>query len=282
MQSAQVDQLEERPSLATFLGSPTTSPRHKQEPRTIFGKAATGEEEKKEAKQQKTTNFMETFAKTREELKKRKTEAIAQTLGICKEHQRPQELVCLSGCKARVCPHCALFGAHKGHDVREESEVQSMITEHSCQLQQMVDQMSSAKVELAEPKFYWQYANLYRDKKERLKEQIQNDFKHWRKTLRSLEMKILDQVHSIHFAEFEEKFSQAKQENQSLLTRVATLIDDTSQMLEQSAKQRAANKHYIEYELTDPETLDSLLTQAEQMLESILSIREFSQLKDLE
>ena len=82
--------------------------------------------------------------------------------------------------------------------------------------------------------------------------------------------------------QFEEKFSQAKQENQSLLTRVATLIDDTSQMLEQSAKQRAANKHYIEYELTDPETLDSLLTQAEQMLESILSIREFSQLKDLE
>ena len=63
-----------------------------------------------------------------------------------------------------------MFGAHKGHDVREESEVQGLITEHSRQLQQMVEQMGTAKVELAEPKFYWQYANLYRDKKEKLKE----------------------------------------------------------------------------------------------------------------
>ena len=53
-------------------------------------------------------------------------------------------------------------------------------------------------------------------------------------------------------------------------------------MLERTAKQRALNKHFIEFELTDPETLDLLLTRAEGMLESILNIREFSQLKDLE
>lgn len=81
---------------------------------------------------------METFAKTREELKKKKALAVEKTLGICKEHDRPLELVCL-GCKVRVCPHCALFGAHKGHDVREESEVQNLISEHAKQLEQMVD-----------------------------------------------------------------------------------------------------------------------------------------------
>ena len=53
-------------------------------------------------------------------------------------------------------------------------------------------------------------------------------------------------------------------------------------MLECTAKQRALNKHFIEYDLTDPETLDLLLTRAEGMLESILNIREFSQLKDPE
>ena len=82
---------------------------------------------------------METFAKTREELKKKKAQAAEKTFGICKDHERPQELVCLSGCKVRVCPHCALFGAHKGHDVREEAEVQGLISEHSKQLEQMVD-----------------------------------------------------------------------------------------------------------------------------------------------
>jgi hypothetical protein len=167
---SQFDQAEERPSLATFLGSPTNSPRQRAEQRTFFAKPASGDEIEKEAKQRKTTSFRDTFAKTREELKKKKNEALEKTVGFCKEHDRPQELVCLSGCRVRVCPHCALFGAHKGHDVREESEVQGLITEHSRQLQQMVEQMGTAKVELAEPKFYWQYANLYRDKKEKLKE----------------------------------------------------------------------------------------------------------------
>jgi len=43
--------------------------------------------------------------------------------GTCVEHGNPNELVCLSGCESRVCPHCALFGFHQGHDVRTEQEV---------------------------------------------------------------------------------------------------------------------------------------------------------------
>ncbi|MFO0117308.1 MAG: B-box zinc finger protein [bacterium] len=31
------------------------------------------------------------------------------------------ELACVT-CKQRICPHCALFGGHKGHEVKEEKE----------------------------------------------------------------------------------------------------------------------------------------------------------------
>ena len=33
----------------------------------------------------------------------------------------------------------------------------------------MVEEMNTAKIELTEPKFYWKYANQYREKKENLK-----------------------------------------------------------------------------------------------------------------
>ena len=95
-------------------------------------------------------------------------------------------------------------------------------------------------------------------------------------------MKILDDLHSNHFPEFEEKFQMARQENQSLLRNVTSLLDDTRSMLDLSAKNIAANKHYIEYELTDPETLDLILSRAEGLLENILNIREFSHLENLE
>mgnify|MGYP006922973100 CR=1 FL=1 len=91
---------------------------------------------------------------------------------MCAEHQACKELICLSGCQVRVCPHCALFGTHKGHDVRKESEVFSLITGHSNSINQMLEDMRSAQAELSEPKYYWQFANKYREKKETLKAHI--------------------------------------------------------------------------------------------------------------
>ena len=46
---------------------------------------------------------------------------------VCKTHQRPLELVCVDD-KIRICSQCALFGQHKGHDVRMEEDVQKEIS----------------------------------------------------------------------------------------------------------------------------------------------------------
>ena len=112
--------------------------------------------------------------------------------------------------------------------------------------------------------------------------ELQQEFKAWRKHLRSVEMKILDELHNDHFPEFEEKFQSAKSENQSLLSSVTSLIDDTQKILDFTAKNIALNKHYIEYSLTDPENLDLILSRAENHLENILNLREFDDLKDLD
>ena len=46
---------------------------------------------------------------------------------MCGEHQRKLEIICIQD-RTRICSTCALFGQHKGHDVRMEQEVVSELT----------------------------------------------------------------------------------------------------------------------------------------------------------
>ena len=92
-----------------------------------------------------------TYKKRQKNSIKQKENAAEKAYGLCTEHEKPNELICLSGCKVRVCPHCALFGTHKGHEVREEHEVQAIVAEHSSQLNQMLEEMRLAKGELTDP-----------------------------------------------------------------------------------------------------------------------------------
>ena len=50
----------------------------------------------------------------------------------------------------RTCSTCALFGAHKGHDVRMEGEVVNELTARTellIQMYQIVDDMSEHRVD---------------------------------------------------------------------------------------------------------------------------------------
>lgn len=60
--------------------------------------------------------------------------------------------------------------------------------------------------EISDKHNYWKFFDKYRAKKEEIKIHIQTEFKRWRKALRALEMKVLDQLHSTSFAHFEEAF----------------------------------------------------------------------------
>lgn len=57
---------------------------------------------------------------------------------MCLEHGKPKELVCVS-CRKLVCHTCALFGAHKGHDVREQGETRNEVQLRTEVLMEMYD-----------------------------------------------------------------------------------------------------------------------------------------------
>ena len=73
-----------------------------------------------------------------------------------------------------------------------------------------LDQMAK---ELSEKQVYWKLMDKYRAKKDELKTHIQTEFRRWRKELRALEMKVLDQLHNGSFNLIEEQFTKAKEEN---------------------------------------------------------------------
>ena len=182
----------------------------------------------------------------------------------------------------RVCPHCALFGRCQGHDVREEQEVFALIGEQTKALNQMLEDMKSARQDLTESRYYWQFANKYRQKKEQLKAHIQTEFRIWRKSLRALEMKILDELHHSHYQCFEEKFQIAKTENQKYIQQVTNLINESEGMINDYNAKQALDKHYIDFKLTNTESIDLILTKAEAQMDSILNWREFKSLDGLD
>lgn len=46
---------------------------------------------------------------------------------LCPLHKKKLEVICVT-CREKVCPNCALFGAHTNHDIRPEEEVMQSIT----------------------------------------------------------------------------------------------------------------------------------------------------------
>lgn len=62
------------------------------------------------------------------------------TKRLCLEHQRPLEVVCIDH-QTRICTNCALFGAHKNHNIKPEQDVLFEITnraENLCNLFQRI------------------------------------------------------------------------------------------------------------------------------------------------
>ena len=61
---------------------------------------------------------------------------------MCKIHKRKLEIICIDD-RERICSNCALFGAHKNHDIRMETEVLREIEERTECLIEIYDMIES-------------------------------------------------------------------------------------------------------------------------------------------
>jgi hypothetical protein len=76
----------------------------------------------------------------------------------------------------RICSNCALFGKHRGHDIREEPDVVAEITERTellIEMYQIVEQLRCNPIQRSEVE---QLSAEYRSKSKRLQALIKDKF----------------------------------------------------------------------------------------------------------
>lgn len=108
--------------------------------------------------------------------------------------------------KQRVCAQCALFGIHRGHDVRQEEDVAKEISLKIEVLMDMYQAMHQQCIDMQASQAYERHYSLFKKRQQEIKTQIQDKFKEWRKQLRAAEMKFIDQVYT-HYGQFEDRFT---------------------------------------------------------------------------
>ena len=93
----------------------------------------------------------------------------------CDEHNRKLEIICIQD-RMRICSTCALFGQHKGHDVRMEPEVVNELTirtELLIQMYQIVDDISKDRVDQVQVR---QMESEFRHKSNELRNNLKEKF----------------------------------------------------------------------------------------------------------
>lgn len=86
-------------------------------------------------------------------------------------------------CKERTCSNCALFGAHKGHDVRPEQEVLDQINLRTECLMEMYQMMETAASEKPNEQEVQSLGLNFRKKSEELRRQLKERFQEMRNIL---------------------------------------------------------------------------------------------------
>jgi hypothetical protein len=95
---------------------------------------------------------------------------------MCPEHGRKLEIVCIQDRK-RICANCALFGSHKNHDIRQESEVMSEITLRTEMVMQMYEMMELSTSNRIEPAQVAKMAHQFQKKANELNKELKDRFR---------------------------------------------------------------------------------------------------------
>ena len=67
-----------------------------------------------------------------------------------------------------------------------------------------------------------------------------------------------------------------------MLTSVTKTINETQKMLDDFNGKQALDKHWIDFQLANADTVDLILTKAEAQMDGILTWREFKSLEGLD
>ena len=121
-------------------------------------------------------------------------------INVCKDHKKPLEFICLID-KSKVCANCALFGKHRGHDIKPIEEIARDITSKAECLMEMLQFIERSQETVMGNNIKSRMDALYEKyctKKNTLEVEIREGFSLLRKRLTEMEREALENMSNIY------------------------------------------------------------------------------------
>lgn len=148
---------------------------------------------------------------------------------------------------------------------------------------EMYQAMEQSIDDLNDSSSYEAHYNIYKRKQFETKEKIQEKFKEWRKALRAVEIKIIDDLYST-YSQFEDKFQQAGKHNSRMISDAQGWMDKAKQQLDEYTNKTQSETHYIAFDMIDQNKnqADDILNLGEQLLDRSEKQRGYPSLNGME
>lgn len=112
---------------------------------------------------------------------------------MCLKHGKVRGLICVT-CRSHVCDTCALFGLHKGHDVRQKNELggeiklkMELLMENFLLLEKAFEEIKAQDV------FHTRHQQMA-ERKASLENALQLQIQQWKTALDGLKDRMLEQI----------------------------------------------------------------------------------------
>ena len=121
-----------------------------------------------------------------------------QDNSVCKDHKKPLEFICILD-KAKVCANCALFGRHRGHEIKPIENIVSDIASKAECLMEMLQLIEQSQKIVMGDNIKSRMDSLYERyclKKVQLEAEIREGFSQMRKKLTEMERDSLETMNN--------------------------------------------------------------------------------------
>lgn len=205
----------------------------------------------------------------------------------CPKHGKNNELICIN-CRHRICHNCALFGEHKGHDIREQDEAMKEVVVRTEVLMEMFEQLDQECAKLLADQSYQDLLRIFNGTKDNLKGQVSKKFKEWHDILNRMEQNVHETIDE-RFRNVERAFDEEKLVLERLEEDNRVIQFKVGDMLNNYMTQIEANPEYIAYDILDAnpdnltsDTVETLYQQIEEWMEESKVTLQYEKLKELE
>lgn len=182
-------------------------------------------------------------------------------------------LICVN-CQQQVCETCALFGEHKGHDVRQQLTIMEDIRVRMEKLMDTFQQLDEDSQLLQEPGELKMKEGKMESRRQELVEQAEGFIEDVKSQLDSYLEDVKRRINE-SFKPFDEVFEKERQVLKKLEAEGSAISQIIKQTIDDITVEIAKNPNYVAYNLLDEDPLnyksvESLCSQADILHEQAL------------